>query len=82
MTTEIKGRFAEEVISLVAANGHTHVSNLSDPKTAELQRENENNSDGGSIAASYGCTLSGRTVTFRTYPTAGGSASLIIKGRL
>ena len=80
MTSRIEGHPKTEVHLIEAVNGKTFTASMSKPITAEVSRFNSTNTSGGT-ASTYGCTLSGRTITFATYPAAGGDAVLTIKGR-
>ncbi len=80
MTSKIEGHPKTEVHLITAVDGETFTASMSSPITAELSRFNSTSISGGS-ASTYGCTLSGRTVTFSTHPTGGGDAILTIKGR-
>ena len=80
MTSKIEGHPAEQTYIITAVDAHTFVVDMSNPFHASISRFNLNSSSGGT-AASYGCTLNGRTITFGTYPATGGTAILTVRGR-
>ena len=76
----MEGVLAEEVYELIAVDSHTFTVRMSNPLIASISRFNATSKSGNTVV-SYGCTLSGRTVTFYTTPSTGGTAILTVKGR-
>ncbi len=83
MTTTIDGALKEDTYIISAVDGHTFVVDTSNPFSATISRFNkENAATSSGTVSSYGCTLSGRTVTFSVTPVTGGTAILTVRGRL
>ncbi len=90
MTTKLEGHYAKQSYIVKAVNSHSFTIDMSDTITAEIQRFDSSMSfyhdDRGTgtagTAVSYGVVVSGTVVVFSTLPEVGGTAILIVKGRL